>query len=438
MLSTDTTFSFINNSKDFDYSNVRIWVFHRGRFYIPRLRMMLVAEIARFYRQKYEPSANEYGSAFTPVWSTILKIKRKYRKYKEIVIFHTPGLLAIKLMPEAFLLAAKGIKSVLVTGTNGKSTVTRMIHFGLKAAGVENFCNLSGCNLLGGVATSYLLNVSECGSKKKWAVIECDEAWTIDVAPVIHPEVMVVTNISSDQISRLKSPENVRLMIERAINDACPRYVVCDADIQLTVSNGVTKIVRFALDKNYSSVIPGEFNKLNVAAANKTLELLGFATKSSLDAVQKTQAPPGRMEFIAIDGHKTLLTLAKNSVGLSSNLDYIKTLEEKYKIFLLMNNNIGDDTSPDWLLSSSLSDSLTLMGCDVFVGGNLSAILLDFLHKKGVAHCHELPAMKSIPSIIRNSSVLTIIVANYSAMLSIRLMLAQEGIIENNRVNSTK
>ena len=75
---------------------------------------------------------------------------------------NTPGVVAMKICPD-FLSMLKDIdyqKMVFITGTNGKSTSNNMFIHALKTAGKSVTTNLSGANLITGVATAMLHSAS--------------------------------------------------------------------------------------------------------------------------------------------------------------------------------------------------------------------------------------------------------------------------------------
>lgn len=64
-----------------------------------------------------------------------------------------PGRCALKICPELLKIISKDVKTVAVTGTNGKTTSSRMIGQAFKSAGKDYFANRSGANLITGITT---------------------------------------------------------------------------------------------------------------------------------------------------------------------------------------------------------------------------------------------------------------------------------------------
>lgn len=148
-----------------------------------------------------------------------------------------PGSLALKLCPDIVARISRGVRTVMVTGTNGKTTTCRMIEQMLLDAKIDCMANRSGSNLERGIAADLCANASLTGRpKKRTAVIECDEAAFKRVCGEINPEVVVVTNIFRDQLDRYgevtHTLESIRIGLESA-----QRATVClDADDSLVAS----------------------------------------------------------------------------------------------------------------------------------------------------------------------------------------------------------
>lgn len=117
-----------------------------------------------------------------------------------------PGALALAICPDILSLAARGVRTVAVTGTNGKTTSCRMLEKMLSDDGRDVLLNRSGANLRKGIATEFVLNLSLFGKpKKRFAVIECDEAVARRVIGELRPRVLLVTNLFKDQTDRYGS-----------------------------------------------------------------------------------------------------------------------------------------------------------------------------------------------------------------------------------------
>ena len=148
-----------------------------------------------------------------------------------------PGRVALRLCPNLLELLARDVKTVAITGTNGKTTSARMIEEAFSRAGLSYLANRSGANLLSGITTEFVMNCTLSGRMKKdYAVIECDEAAARTVFGQLRPELVVVTNLFRDQLDRYgevtHTLENIREGLRKT-----PRARLClNADCSLCSS----------------------------------------------------------------------------------------------------------------------------------------------------------------------------------------------------------
>ncbi len=148
-----------------------------------------------------------------------------------------PGRVALKICPDLLCALAGDVKTIAVTGTNGKTTCSRIVENALKEAKYDCFSNRSGANLLSGITTEFVMNSNLLGRMKKhYAVVECDEAAAKTVFGQIQPSVIVVTNLFRDQLDRYGEITHTLANIREGIRKA-PSAVLClNADCSLTAS----------------------------------------------------------------------------------------------------------------------------------------------------------------------------------------------------------
>ena len=77
-----------------------------------------------------------------------------------------PGRLAMKVCPDLLGHVAKNVTTVIVTGTNGKTTTARMIEQSWIDAGISYFANKSGANLLTGITAEFAIHSTLSGKCK--------------------------------------------------------------------------------------------------------------------------------------------------------------------------------------------------------------------------------------------------------------------------------
>ncbi|HVQ43581.1 MAG TPA: MurT ligase domain-containing protein [Candidatus Saccharimonadia bacterium] len=131
-----------------------------------------------------------------------------------------PGLVAERLDPHLAAKLAAGLSGgvILVTGTNGKTTTTKLIAEFLEAMGLVVVTNSSGSNLKRGV-TSALIRAADMGGRVRATVglFEVDEASLRRVAPEVRPTHIVVTNLFRDQLDRYGELDTTAALIGEGI-----------------------------------------------------------------------------------------------------------------------------------------------------------------------------------------------------------------------------
>ncbi len=148
-----------------------------------------------------------------------------------------PGRYALKLCPDLLSRLARSVQTVAITGTNGKTTSARMAEQAMSDAGLDYFANRSGANLISGITTEFVMNCTVGGKmKKKYAVIECDEAAARRVFGQLRPKVIVVTNLFRDQLDRYGEVTHTLENIREGIKGAPEALLCLNADCSLTAS----------------------------------------------------------------------------------------------------------------------------------------------------------------------------------------------------------
>ena len=122
--------------------------------------------------------------------------------------------------------------SIVITGTNGKTTTARLISWLLEGAGHRVVSNRAGANLIYGVTAAALRRAGNDGKlKADWGVFEIDEASLPRAVDEIEPKTTVVLNLFRDQLDRYGELESIAKKIEGALDEA-PQdtHIVLNAD----------------------------------------------------------------------------------------------------------------------------------------------------------------------------------------------------------------
>lgn len=130
------------------------------------------------------------------------------------------GRLALAIDPRAVASLAQGRRCVVITGTNGKSTTTRLV---AAALGGDVATNTTGANMAPGVLTAL------DDSPAPLAVLEADELHVPAVMRQTVPEVVVALNLTRDQLDRTHEVSRTSQVWARAFADRPGVVVVANA-----------------------------------------------------------------------------------------------------------------------------------------------------------------------------------------------------------------
>jgi len=143
-----------------------------------------------------------------------------------------PGLVVNRLAPGLLTRTLERFPGglVIVTGTAGKSTTTKMLCAMLRAHGMTVFTNDSTANISQGLMSALLSTIDLRGRvASDIAVLEVDEAHCARITERVAPATVVLTNVMTDQIDRFDEPERVADMLGEVASRAT-RNVVTNAD----------------------------------------------------------------------------------------------------------------------------------------------------------------------------------------------------------------
>lgn len=333
-----------------------------------------------------------------------------------------PGLVVEKLSPNFLLHALKDLSHgvVVVSGTNGKTTTTKIVVELLRAHGLRVFTNPSGSNFTRGVVASLLDHVDADGKlDADIAVLELDEAHAVHFAHTIAPTYTLILNVFRDQLDRFgeidhtakllaavvgettrgvilnRDDELVRALAINAKRDVALHYFgVSDQLLKLfpsdtnmrTVSKkkltaeidkrpavGPDDVILMKLNnqkatfslgevpkKSTSLKLAGIYNVQNTAAALALVRMVlgdDFNAEKMFATVETIRPAFGRGEAVTIDGYPLEIVLVKNPSGFRLSLaSYRKQLAET---MIAINDLYADGRDMSWLWDVDFSDFAT-------------------------------------------------------------------------------
>lgn len=140
-----------------------------------------------------------------------------------------PGLYALKIDPSFLFTISKELKySIVVAGTNGKTTTTRIITSILKEAGIKYVHNRTGSNLTRGIASELINHFQE---KNLIGIWEADEAALPEIINLVKPKILILTNLFRDQLDRYGEIDSLLKKWQTALTQLKPdSLIICNAD----------------------------------------------------------------------------------------------------------------------------------------------------------------------------------------------------------------
>jgi UDP-N-acetylmuramoylalanine-D-glutamate ligase len=161
-----------------------------------------------------------------------------------------PGLVVNRIAP-GFLgnvLSSFPEGLVVVSGSSGKSTTTKMLVEILTAHGKRIFTNPSTANISQGLTSALLERASVTGRiDADLAVLEMDEGHGALLSDRFRARLVLLTNVMTDQIDRFHDAQKVQAMLGRIAARASGTVVVNGDDALLAGLAPTASVVRFGV-----------------------------------------------------------------------------------------------------------------------------------------------------------------------------------------------
>jgi lipid II isoglutaminyl synthase (glutamine-hydrolysing) len=169
-----------------------------------------------------------------------------------------PGLVAEFVDPGILRKVGERLRRgvVVVAGTNGKTTTSRMIADVLEADGLRVIHNRSGSNLVRGVAAAFAGQSSWRGQPEgDVAVVETDEAAFSAIVERVRPSVVLLNNLFRDQLDRYGELDAIARQWSSALEQLpATTTVVVNADdpVLAEITHGIAaRRITFGLDERF-------------------------------------------------------------------------------------------------------------------------------------------------------------------------------------------
>ncbi|WP_151529068.1 MULTISPECIES: MurT ligase domain-containing protein [Corynebacterium] len=310
------------------------------------------------------------------------------------------GLVANAIDPTIMTTVAKNRPTVLITGTNGKSTTTRMTANALRSR-YTVATNDGGDNMDAGIISALM-----AGKDASHVVLECDELHVPKVADRLHPTALILLNLTRDQLDRVGEINKLERALRACVeahpemtviancDDVLVTSVAFDAENVVWVSAGAGWIgdsvscprtgshvvhngddwyatkpladgrefrrpepswviddeaLRSPLgDTPLDLKLPGTANRGNAAQAiAAAVSCFDISLDGARDAVEEVDNVAGRYSTVQFEGREVHMLLAKNPAGWQEALSMLDREAEGHVI--AVNGQVADGEDLSWL-----------------------------------------------------------------------------------------
>ena len=343
------------------------------------------------------------------------------------------GRAGLAVAPELLAELARGRRVAVVSGTNGKTTTTALLRAALASMGERVATNATGSNMPAGHVAALVGEPTA-----HLASLEVDEAYLGRLVDEAQPEVVVLLNLSRDQLDRMSE---VRMLAERwrTALEGVATTVVANADDPLVVhaASAADRVVWVAgglewrddagacpaclgpihfagegpgwscqscamarpdagwvLEGAIASsprgstrlalAIPGDFNLRNALLALAAADAMGVPIDLAGASMGEVVDVAGRFVERSLGTTTVRLMLAKNPAGWSALLDTVA--HDDGAVVVSINARTADGADPSWLFDVDFS---MLAGRTVVVTGDRWRDLSVRLRYAGVPHQTE-------------------------------------------------
>ena len=321
-----------------------------------------------------------------------------------------PGLVAERIQPRILSGALADVAGVVVvSGTNGKTTTTKMLVAVLRAHGLRVFSNPTGSNFTRGVLSEMLPELPVGGRlEADLAVVELDEAHAMRFIDEVPPTHSLLLNVARDQLDRFAEIDHTADLLAR-LGAASTEGVVVNADdpyVSRAADTLTAPVRRFGLhesiaarlseitehdarfddlpapldagpgdarlrprdERTFDVVFPdlevgpvtlqqrGLAAMINATAATTTARMLlgdRFDAATTARALAEVRPPFGRGEVIDVDGTPLELVLVKNPAGFGVALSTYGSTPAATMVAI--NDNDADGRDVSWLYDVDFS-----------------------------------------------------------------------------------
>lgn len=391
-----------------------------------------------------------------------------------------PGLIVENLVPKylSSMLGQLHEGVVVITGTNGKTTTTKMVVSMLRDQGKRVLTNATGSNLTRGIISSVSQQATVLGRLPfEIAVFELDEAYASNFTTDVSPSFVLALNASRDQLDRFGEVDMVARLVGDTMMTATKAMIVNADDKRLSkiamesdspaVYFGVSpKLIKFFPRDDELVSVSGKVAQSQAIFVPLSVELLDFKDSDAMYLIGKnrlqaslqvtgqhnfqnaagalalvravmpevpdvrwiqslSQVRPafGRGQIYRLkDGTNLQLNLVKNPASFRQSL--ISYVRKDTRIMIAINDGIADGRDMSWLWDVDFS---SLTGQTVaYVSGGRAVDMALRLKYDDIPVTTVQPLLNQALTLFTQTPGEKVVFASYTAMLKLHATLEKQ------------
>ena len=312
-----------------------------------------------------------------------------------------PGLVVEKLFPSflARMMSRLPEGVVVVSGTNGKTTTTKMVATVLSRR-YRVLTNDTGSNFVRGAITATVEHATWGGRLPfDVAVFELDEAWAVRFVSLVAPRRSLLLNVMRDQLDRFGEIDTTAQLLGK-VAAATTGYVVLNRDDERIAALGratTASVSRYGVAADLRPVFPndeelyggslfvsdepadaellalaspsepkvtmrighevhhvhlraeGPHNAQNATGAAATALTFGMSPAEIAAGLAEVSPAFGRGQAFTVDGRRVVLQLVKNPAGFRQSLRTVDPAQQCDAIVVAINDDYADGRDVSWL-----------------------------------------------------------------------------------------
>jgi lipid II isoglutaminyl synthase (glutamine-hydrolysing) len=395
-----------------------------------------------------------------------------------------PGLVVEKLdknfLPQSLAQLPHGV--VVISGTNGKTTTTKMVTSLLDSQGLRVFTNPTGSNFTRGVISSILEKTNLKGVLEyDIAVLELDEAHAVHFVREVAPRYCLLLNVMRDQLDRFGEIDTTADMLH-SIARATTNTIVLNRDdprLQKIATDATldARIRTFGISEELTPLFPsdddlygerktpksqskkddvclekvkestaairlngkvhtlhfsisGVYNILNATGALALVDTIvgkNLQHPALFSALENVQPAFGRGEKLIIDGQPLELILVKNPSGFRLGLTSFS--DGDTAVMIAINDNYADGRDMSWLWDVNFV-SLAASGVRMVSGVRAYDMALRLDYDEVAYDFIEPDLLRALDKFVHETARPKRIFCTYTAMLKLRKELEKYTTVE--------